>query len=92
MNNGRNSLSISIAYFFMLVSLLILTDFLLPGEGITDTVNKVKKEHQDYNNPARNSHFSYRVFTSTRDFSVSKEIASAVNENQKIEYSVSRIF
>ncbi len=78
--------------FFILVSLIILADFILPGRVVFEEIIYVKKERQQYYNAARNYHFSYRVFTSTHNFSITEYFAKGINNNQKIEYTVSRIF
>ncbi len=92
MTKSRNKLRLGLYGLFVLASLIILTDFILPGRVVVDEIIDVKKEWQQYYNAARNYHFSYRVFTSTHNFSVTEDFAKEIQDNQQIEYTVSRIF
>ncbi len=77
---------------FILASLVILADFIIPGRVVIDDIIDVKKDRQQYYNAARNYHFSYRLITSTHNFSITEDFAKGINNDQKIEYAVSRIF
>lgn len=77
---------------FTLASLIILADFIIPGRVVVDEIVEVKKERQQYYNAARNYHFSYKVFTSTHNFSITEDFAEEIKNNQKIEFAVSHIF
>ncbi len=87
-----NTLQNSIYAFFALLTLVILADYLLPGRIVNDQIVELKKELQEYNNAAKNYHYSYRVYTSEHDFSVSEEFAELDLEDGMIEYSISPIF
>ena len=92
MNKYKQKLRLSLYAIFSLVALVIIVDFILPGKIINDNIIKVKSERQQYNNAARNEHYSYKVITSEHQFSVTKDFAKLVKEHEKIEYSVSQIF
>lgn len=77
---------------FILLALVIVLDFVLPGITYTDKVVDIKKELQQYYNAGGNYHYSYRVFTTKHNFSISEEFAEKVQENQKIQYQVSLLF
>jgi hypothetical protein len=77
---------------FTLVSLLILLDFLLPGRKVVDEIIAIQKERQQYYNAARNFHYSYKVSTTQHEFYITGDYAQEIAINEKIEYSVSRIF
>jgi hypothetical protein len=92
MNNYNIKSRLWMYSIFVVGALLIITDFILPGRVFFDDIIEVRSEHQQYYNAARNSHYSYRVFTSKHNFSVSEDFAQAVQDNRKIKYTVSRIF
>ncbi len=75
----------------LLVSILIVADFLLPAKVFTEDVVAIKKERQQYYNAARNYHYSYKVVTPEHEFSVTENFAKLA-ENEKITYSVSLLF
>ncbi|PRY84323.1 hypothetical protein [Mongoliibacter ruber] len=78
---------------FAIASLLILTDFLLPGIQFVKSEFEVKKELQQYFNAAGNSHFSYKVITDNHDFTISEGFAQEILDGQQtIQYRVSQIF
>lgn len=77
---------------FILLALVIVLDFSLPGVTYTDKVIDIKKELQQYYNAGGNYHYSYRVFTSKHNFSIPKGFAQTVQRNQKIQYQVSLLF
>ncbi|MEM9829209.1 MAG: hypothetical protein AAF944_01150 [Bacteroidota bacterium] len=77
---------------FILLALVIVLDFSLPGITYTDKVIDIRKELQRYYNAGGNYHYSYRVFTTKHRFSVSEEFAQIVQENQEVQYQVSFLF
>lgn len=77
---------------FIIVSLLIVADFVLPGTSYTSKVIKINKELQQYYNAARNYHFSYKLFTNQHSFYIAKSFAQNLAVDDKISYSVSPIF
>ena len=88
----RDKLRLSLHGIFIFIALLMLSDFILPGKVFTDEIIQVEKKKQQYYNAARNYHYSYKVNTNKHRFSVSENFARLVQNNQKIKYSVSRIF
>jgi len=76
----------------VVVALVILIDFMLPGKVVMDKIIDVKRERQQYYNAAKNYHYTYKVITSKHHFFVTQEFAQIVENNQQIEYSVSLIF
>jgi len=77
---------------FALASLIILLDFMMPGNIMDDEIIKVKKELQRYYNAAQNHHYSYKVVTEGHQFLVTENFARTVEGGEKIKFSVSRIF
>lgn len=77
---------------FLLASLLIIVDFVLPGKRSEDEIVHLRKERQQYYNAARNFHYSYKVITSKHEFYVTEDFASLELEAGRIEYAVSPIF
>lgn len=69
-----------------------MADFIMPGKVVVDEIVGVKKERQQYYNASGNYHYSCRVITTAHHFSVSEDFVEIVKGNEKIEYSVSRIF
>lgn len=92
MINNQYKLRLGLYGLFVLTSLTILTDFILPGSVVVEDIIEIKKEKQQYYNAARNYHFSYRVFTSTNNFSITEDFAKELSNNQQIEFAVSPIF
>lgn len=92
MIKNQDKLRLAFHSIFVLVSMIILTDFILPGRVVVEEILDIKKERQQYYNAARNYHFSYRVFTSTHNFSITGNFAAKVKTNQQIEFTVSHIF
>lgn len=75
----------------ILLALVVLIDFTLPGKVFIEDVIKVERKREKYYNAGGNSHISYKVITSKRQFSVSEDLAKSV-EKKQIEYSESLIF
>ena len=92
MNKYQRKLRLSLYAIFALIVLVIIADFVLPGRIINDEIINVKSERQQYNNAARNEHYSYKIITSEHQFSVTENFAKLVQKHEKIEYSVSLIF
>ncbi|WP_304156302.1 hypothetical protein [Mesonia mobilis] len=88
----KNKTILILNSLFCLLSLVILIDFVWPGEVIHDEVLDVVTEEQKYYNAAKNNHYSYRAITNKHEFWVSKEFSSSNWESEKIEYSVSILF
>ena len=75
----------------VLVALIILADFVLPGKTFEQEVLEIEKTKQQYYNPAGGSHYSYGLVTARHYLSVSEEFAASIT-NEKILYRVSLIF
>ena len=88
----KNKTILILNSLFCLLSLVILIDFVWPGEVIHDEVLDVITEEQKYYNAAKNNHYSYRAITNKNEFWVSKEFSRSNWESEKIEYSVSILF
>ena len=92
MNKLQHKLRLSLYATFVLAALVIIVDFILPGRIIIDEIINVERERQQYYNAARNYHYTYKAITSEHQFWVSEDFAQLVQDHEKIEYSVSRIF
>jgi hypothetical protein len=92
MNKNQSKFNLTLNAAFVLVALVIIVDFILPGRIVNDEINNVEKERQQYYNAARNYHFSYKVITHEHEFYVTEDFAELVQDHKNIEYSVSRIF
>lgn len=77
---------------FVLAALVVLIDFLLPGQIIDDHVLEIQKERQQYYNAAGNYHYSYKVVTGQDRILVSEDFAQTAQAGNPVRYSVSRIF
>ncbi|WP_394751065.1 hypothetical protein [Spongiimicrobium salis] len=75
----------------VLLSLIVLLDFALPGKVFTEDVLDIKKTRQNYYNAAGNYHYSYKVVTAEHQFLVSEDFAKLA-QDEKIAYSVSWLF
>ncbi|SDS40714.1 hypothetical protein SAMN04515667_2105 [Formosa sp. Hel1_31_208] len=85
-------LRLSLYAIFTLASLIIIVDFVLPGRIINDEIIQIQRELQQYYNAASNYHYSYKVITNQHEFLITEDFAELELLNEKIEYSVSRIF
>ncbi len=92
MNKYQQKLRLLLYTVFTFIAVVIIVDFVLPGRIINDKIINIKRERQQYNNAARNEHYSYKIITSEDQFSVTEDFAKLVKENEKIEYTVSPIF
>lgn len=77
---------------FALLALIMLLDFLVPGKVFEGKNIKVFSEHQAYNNAGGNSHQAYFIRTDEHKFWVERDFALLARDQQKLNYSVSRIF
>ena len=75
----------------VLISLVVLMDFALPGTRYSEDVVSVSRNKEKYYNAGGNSHNTYQVVTPTRQFSVSKDVATTLEGNQ-IDYALSLLF
>ena len=91
MKQNLNKLQLISYSVTMLIALIILCDFVFPGNVFTEEVLEVKQTREQYYNAAANYHFSYQVITPKHRFYVSDEFA-AIAEQAEIRYSVSLIF
>jgi len=92
MKASKNNIRFYINAAFSLLSLVLLVDYLLPGNAIQGEVVAIKSERQDYNNAGGNSHLSYTLVTQKHQFSVEEEFARNIEKHKKVEYYVSYIF
>tara|TARA_R110001592_G_scaffold302841_1_gene574813 strand:- start:1173 stop:1646 length:474 start_codon:yes stop_codon:yes gene_type:complete len=92
MNKSTFKLRPFLYSLFILIALVIITDFALPGKAFTDQVIKVQAERQQYYNAAQNYHYSYKLSTGQHDFSVSEDFAKTVKEGDTVNYRLSRLF
>jgi len=77
---------------FALLALLMLVDFFIPGKVLQSDNIKVFSEQQSYNNAGGNSHQAYFIRTDEHKFWVERDFALLARDQQKLIYSVSRIF
>ncbi len=77
---------------FVLIALVILADFAVPGSKHEQDIVEVKRERQNYYNAGGNYHYSYKVMTDDRRILVSEEFAQIIEEDDRIEYTVSPVF
>ena len=92
MNRFQFTLRQALYGIFVLVALVIIIDFGLPGKVVNEAIIEVKRERQQYYNAAQNAHYSYKVITDTHQFFVEEDFATSIQAHEEIEYSVSRIF
>lgn len=78
--------------FFVLAALMVLMDFAIPGKVAEDHIVRIQRQVQKHNNAARGFHYSHRLVTQHRAFSVSKKVAKRAEAGAPIVYSVSRVF
>lgn len=91
MTREANKIQLLLYGITVIVSLVILIDFIVPGKVFTEEVIEIEKQRQQYYNAGGNYHYSYKAITSKHHFSVSEGFAKSV-QNKKIKYSVSFIF
>jgi len=91
MIKNQNKLRLWINSIIIIVSLIILTDFILPGKVFSVEIVMVKKERQKHKNSSK-YHDTYKIITTSHQFSVSEDFVSLVSVKDNIMYSVSSIF
>ena len=77
---------------FSFIAVIILMDFILPGEVVTDRIKFVNKKREQYTNAAKNFHYSYEIITNEDRFTVNEDFATIAKMDDEITYSKSRIF
>ncbi len=91
MTKETNRLQFLLYGITIVLALLILIDFTLPGNVFIEGDVNIKKDRENYYNAGGNSHNTYKVITPNHQFSVSENFAKSV-QDKKIKYSVSLIF
>ncbi len=92
MDKPQNKIRLYLNAAFIFAALVIIADFILPGNVINGEILDIQKEEQQYYNAAGNSHYSYMVVTGEHQFSVTEEFAALVQDQDEIQYAVSHIF
>lgn len=90
--NNQLSINVKLYLVFAVISLIMIADFVIPGNHITDEIVEVKSERQQYFNAGGNAHYSYKVITNQHEFLVEERFSELVEDGEQIEYSISRIF
>lgn len=85
----RNS---AFQWLMILISGVIIIDFLFPGEMVNDTVVKVERIRQSHHNASGNSHFSFTLVGEHHKFDITEDFANAIDANDEIRYSISPLF
>lgn len=76
----------------ILLSVIILADFLIPGQLFIEPIQEVEQKKQPYYNAAQNSHYTYHIITNQNRIIVSTEFYKQISTGDQIVYSVSPIF
>lgn len=92
MKNDSDTIRLLWPVAIVIMSLVIIIDFSVPGQIESDEIIEVLRERQQYYNAARNYHYSYELITSERQFTVTEGFVNFIGEHEKIEYSVSPLF
>lgn len=92
MRNLQQKLQLSLHAFMTIVAMVIIIDFAWSGRIINDEIVKLQKQLQQHNNASGNYHYSYKVITNEHQFWIDEDFAKLVEDQEKIEYSVSPIF
>jgi len=85
----RNS---AFQWLMILISGVIIIDFLFPGEMVNDTVVKVERIRQSHHNASGNSHFSFTLVGEHYKFDITEDFANTIDANDEIRYSISPLF
>ena len=85
----RNS---AFQWLMILISGVIIIDFLFPGEMVNDTVVKVERIRQSHHNASGNSHFSFTLVGEHHKFDITEDFANTIDANDEIRYSISPLF
>ncbi len=75
-----------------LVSLLILSDYTFTRGSRKEEVKSVIRETQQYYNPARNSHYTFKVITESHQFYVDEENSSTFLVGEWVDIYPSWLF
>ncbi|GAB1309654.1 hypothetical protein KH5_23370 [Urechidicola sp. KH5] len=75
----------------VLMALIIILDFALPGTKYNEEVTNIERERQNYYNAGGNYHYTYEVVTPTTTFTVEEDFAKQV-KGKEIGYTVSLFF
>lgn len=92
MTTFQTKLPLFLKAVFSFMALTILLDFALPGRVVQDKILEVKSERQQHYNASGNYHYSYKIITQAKQFSVPEYFANQAQEGEDIEYAVSLIF
>lgn len=76
----------------MVVCLLIITDFALPGSPNSEKITNIKRETQTSYNAARRTHTTFQVITENYEFYVDKGFAKDLEVGGSIDFKVSPFF
>lgn len=76
----------------MLLALLIVADFGLPGSTHLSEVTDIEAKVEGHNNASGNSHYSYQVHTQEHSFYASEDFAENLKDGDSIEYRTSLLF
>ncbi|WP_375238531.1 hypothetical protein [Aurantibacter sp.] len=79
-------------YICIAISLLILVDFIVSKQTITETIVSEKTKHQSYYNAGGNSHVSYSVITANESFNCSQSFFETLESQKLININKSLIF
>ena len=77
---------------FILLSILILSDFVGPGQLYKTEILEVNKTRQDYYNAGGNYHYTYKMITEPCSFLVHEDFAKEAQNASLVEFKLSPIF
>lgn len=92
MNKYPSKIQKAISIVIIGISLLMIVDFILPGQVIEDKVERLARTHESYNNAGGGFHYSFKVVTENQVFNISEEFARKIRQGTPIVYSESIIF
>lgn len=75
-----------------LLSLIIILDFSIASEPITEEVVAVSATRESHNNAGGNSHFSFKARTENHHFSVSEGFAGRLAKGDEVKLSYTPLF
>jgi len=81
-----------ISIVVLLLALVIIIDFIVPGKTNNEIIIGIKKNYEQYYNAGNNHHYSYKIKTTNREFTVSESFAKQVLKNDEVSYKTSLIF
>ena len=76
----------------IVVCLIIIADFALPGSPNTEEIINIKRETQTSYNAARRTHTTFQVITQNYEFYVDKGFAKGMEVGNPIDFKVSPLF